>query len=123
MEHLGVDQRGLIKEILLNQIAVSTLIGVGVLFALAVIVGWIVAGRALRPITAITAVAEEIEATDLTRRIEVEGHDDELTAMATTFNGMLDRLDSVSFAAYAAPTPSISTSFLAMLPSSALLSP
>jgi signal transduction histidine kinase len=84
---------GLIKEILLNQIAVSTLIAVGVMFALAVIVGWIVAGRALRPITAITAVAEEIEATDLTRRIEVEGHDDELTAMATTFNGMLDRLD------------------------------
>jgi signal transduction histidine kinase len=84
---------GLVKEILLNQIALSTIIAVAVMFVLAVIVSWVVAGRALRPITSMTAVAEEIEATDLTRRIDVDGPDDELKAMATTFNGMLDRLD------------------------------
>lgn len=84
---------GLIKEILLNQIALSTLIALVVMFVLAVGVGWVVAGRALRPITAMTQVAGEIEATDLTRRIEVDGPDDELKAMATTFNSMLDRLD------------------------------
>jgi signal transduction histidine kinase len=57
------------------------------------VVGWFVAGRALRPLTRITAVAEEIEATDLTRRIGLKGPPDELTRVAGTFDAMLDRLD------------------------------
>lgn len=82
-----------IKEILLNQVAISTLVALAVVFVLAVVVGWIVAGRALRPLTAITQVAEDIQANDLTRRLPVDGPDDEVKAMASTFNAMLDRLD------------------------------
>jgi signal transduction histidine kinase len=52
-----------------------------------------VAARALRPVDTITQVAQEIEATDLSRRIALEGPDDELTRMAGTFDSMLDRLD------------------------------
>ncbi len=64
-----------------------------VLFASSVGVGWLVAGRILRPIGHITDVARDIEATDLTRRIAMGGPDDELRQLADTFDGMLARLD------------------------------
>jgi signal transduction histidine kinase len=83
----------LVREFILNQVAGVTVVVVGVLFILSLVVGWFVAGRALRPLTRITAVAQEIEATDLTRRIGLRGPPDELTMMAGTFDAMLDRLD------------------------------
>ena len=56
-------------------------------------VGWYVAGLVLRPIGRISAVAREITATDLSRRIELGGSSDELRDLADTFDEMLDRLD------------------------------
>jgi len=70
------------------------LIGLGVLFLLSLVVGWVIAGRALRPVSAITAVARDIQASDLSRRIEHGGPDDELGRLADTFDGMLERLDA-----------------------------
>jgi signal transduction histidine kinase len=64
------------------------------LFPASVAIGWFVADRALRPIGAITAVAKDIQRTeDLTRRIDLEGPDDELKDLANTFDGMLDRIE------------------------------
>jgi signal transduction histidine kinase len=70
----------------------------GVLFVASLGVGWVVAGRVLRPIGRITSVAREIQATDLSRRIELPGPDDELKQLADTFDAMLARLDA-AFAA------------------------
>ena len=70
----------------------------GVLFVASLGVGWVVAGRVLRPIGRITAVARDIQATDLSRRIELPGPDDELKQLADTFDAMLARLDA-AFAA------------------------
>lgn len=83
----------LVREFILNQVAGVALLVFAALFVLSLAVGWFTAGRALRPLTRITSVAEEIEATDLTRRIGLEGPPDELTRMAGTFDAMLDRLD------------------------------
>ena len=66
----------------------------GVLFVASLGVGWVVAGRVLRPIGRITAVARDIQATDLSRRIELPGPDDELKQLADTFDAMLARLDA-----------------------------
>jgi signal transduction histidine kinase len=66
----------------------------GGLFALSLGVGWLIAGRVLRPIDRITTVAREIEATNLSRRIDLQGPDDELKRLADTFDAMLARLDS-----------------------------
>ncbi|MGI9604951.1 MAG: sensor histidine kinase [Acidimicrobiales bacterium] len=63
------------------------------LFAASMAVGWYVAGIVLRPIERITAVARSINATDLTRRINLAGPSDELSQLADTFDDMLDRLD------------------------------
>ena len=81
-----------------NQRALDTLreLALGSLFMLFVAsigVGWSVSGRVLRPIGRITDVAREIQATDLSRRIHLEGPDDELKQLADTFDGMLGRID------------------------------
>jgi signal transduction histidine kinase len=64
-----------------------------VLFIASIGVGWVVAGQALKPIERITDVARDIQATDLTRRIDLQGADDELKQLADTFDDMLGRLD------------------------------
>ncbi|AZM45040.1 sensor histidine kinase [Streptomyces sp. WAC 06738] len=61
--------------------------------------GWVLSGRALRPVRAIARTAEEIQAgSDLSRRIRLEGPRDELRMVADTVDSMLDRLDG-AFAA------------------------
>lgn len=74
----------------LRTFSVATL---GLLFPVSVLIGWLVAGRALRPIDEITDVAREIQSTDLSRRIELEGPHDELRKLADTFDAMLDRVE------------------------------
>jgi signal transduction histidine kinase len=70
----------------------------GGLFAGSLAIGWWLSGRALRPVSRITAAAREITATDLSRRIRLSGPDDEMRRLADTVDGMLDRLDE-AFAA------------------------
>ncbi|WP_043627499.1 HAMP domain-containing sensor histidine kinase [Nonomuraea candida] len=56
-------------------------------------IGWVLAGRVLRPVRSITHTAEEIQATDLNRRIKLHGPRDELKDLADTIDTMLDRLE------------------------------
>jgi signal transduction histidine kinase len=70
----------------------AALVSLGALGVLSLGVGWVLSGRALRPVARITDVAAQIEASDLTRRIALPGPDDELKRMADTFDRMLDRL-------------------------------
>ncbi|NHA66466.1 HAMP domain-containing histidine kinase [Phycicoccus sp. CMS6Z-2] len=63
------------------------------LFVLSLAVGWWVAGRALRPVGAITTTARDISATDLSRRIPTDGPPDELRTLGETINGMLERIE------------------------------
>jgi signal transduction histidine kinase len=55
--------------------------------------GWIVAGRALRPISRITATARSISDRTLDARIALQGPRDELRELADTFDSMLARLE------------------------------
>ncbi|MFL6127342.1 sensor histidine kinase [Actinophytocola sp.] len=60
--------------------------------AMAGLLGWLMADRALRPVKRITATARRLEAAQMDKRINHEGPDDELKELADTFDGMLDRL-------------------------------
>ncbi len=64
------------------------------LFPASLAVGWVVAARVLAPVERITRATREIEATDLSRRIGSDGPDDELTRLAATIDGLLDRVDA-----------------------------
>jgi len=66
-----------------------------VVFALAgLLIGWIVAGRTLRPITRITEIARHAGERNLHERIALTGPRDELRELADTFDDMLGRLDA-----------------------------
>jgi signal transduction histidine kinase len=56
--------------------------------------GWIVAGRVLRPVHAITAAARRASEQNLGERIALTGPHDELKELADTFDAMLERLDA-----------------------------
>ena len=56
-------------------------------------IAWLVAGQILSPVREVRRVAEEISESDLTARVPVRGNDD-ISALAVTFNTMLDRLES-----------------------------
>ena len=88
----------LLNSVTLTKLRNYSFGALGVLFVASLGVGWVVAGRVLRPIGRITAVARDIQATDLSRRIELPGPDDELKQLADTFDAMLARLDA-AFAA------------------------
>ncbi|HSK06779.1 MAG TPA: ATP-binding protein [Acidimicrobiia bacterium] len=81
------------NEIVLNEVAKFTILALVALFLLSLVVGWVMSGRVLRPVEEITNVAREIQASDLSRRIGLTGPDDEITRLASTFDGMLERLD------------------------------
>ncbi|WP_143591109.1 sensor histidine kinase [Thermoactinospora rubra] len=65
----------------------------GGLFLASLAIGWVLAGRVLRPVRSITRTAAEIQATDLSRRINLDGPRDELRDLAETVDTMLDRLE------------------------------
>ncbi len=66
----------------------------GGLFLISVGTGWAVSGRVLRPVGQITGVARDIQASNLSRRIELDGPRDELKDLADTFDEMLGRINS-----------------------------
>jgi signal transduction histidine kinase len=55
-------------------------------------IAWMLASRALRPVRLITEQTARISAGTLHERVPVPGTDDEIATLATTMNGMLDRL-------------------------------
>jgi len=73
---------------------VQIMLSLPLVVVLAAVVGYFLAGRALRPIDRITRTAQAMSAQDLTQRIEYEGPDDEVGRLARTFDQMLDRLQA-----------------------------
>ncbi|WP_338932282.1 HAMP domain-containing sensor histidine kinase [Streptomyces netropsis] len=55
--------------------------------------GYAMAGRVLSPLGKMTRTARRVAGTDLSRRIELGGPDDELKELSDTFDEMLDRLE------------------------------
>jgi signal transduction histidine kinase len=68
-------------------------VALGGLFVASLGIGWVLSGRVLRPVRAIARTANEIQSTDLSRRIRLGGAKDELRYLADTVDSMLDRLD------------------------------
>ena len=58
------------------------------------LLGWIIAGRALTPVTQVAKAAQRISGSNLSLRIPSRGAGDELDYLIETFNRMIERLES-----------------------------
>ncbi len=61
---------------------------------LALLAGWFVAGRLLRPIRTITRTARRISSSNLHERLALEGPEDELKELGDTLDDLFGRLDA-----------------------------
>jgi signal transduction histidine kinase len=77
----------------LHKLMVEYIFALGAMTMLSVAAGWLLAGRALRPLRDITATARRVSGENLGERIDLVGPADELKELADTFDGMLTRLD------------------------------
>jgi signal transduction histidine kinase len=81
-----------------HQLLLGSLVALGVMTLAAAVFGWVIAGRVLRPLRAITAATRRISADSLHERLAMTGPRDELTELAGTIDELLGRLEA-SFAA------------------------
>ena len=78
----------------LHRLLVEYLIALGAMTLISVVAGWLLAGRALRPLRRIIATAQRVSGENLGERIALRGPADELRELADTFDLMLGRLES-----------------------------
>jgi signal transduction histidine kinase len=90
-EVLAEQQR--LHEQALRDLLAQSLIAAGGVGVLAAGAGWVMAGRALRPLHQITTTARTVAERSLDERIRLAGPQDELKELADTFDAMLERLD------------------------------
>jgi HAMP domain-containing protein len=69
-------------------------IALAIMAVVAAVLGWFVAGRALRPLRRITESARRISATNLHERLAVQGPDDDVRELADMIDGLFARLDA-----------------------------
>jgi signal transduction histidine kinase len=91
-------QQERLRDRALNSMLTQGGIALAMVGAVAVGFGWLLAGRALRPLHRITEAAQRIGGADgagrgLHERIALDGPRDEVKNLADTFDGMLERLD------------------------------
>jgi signal transduction histidine kinase len=78
----------------LHKLFVDSAMALAVMAVLSLWLGWVIAGRALRPLRTITETARDISASNLHRRLALEGPDDELKQLGNTVDGLLARLET-----------------------------
>jgi signal transduction histidine kinase len=92
--HLHNTLRDATADDVLAQLRGQYLLALFAITALALLMGWVIAGRVLAPLRAIATAARGVSGESLTRRVALQGPDDELRELADTFDEMLERLDS-----------------------------
>jgi len=76
-----------------HQLLIAAGVALAIMAGLSLALGWLVAGRFLRPLRTITTAAREISATNLHQRLNLAGPDDELKELGDTFDALLARLE------------------------------
>ncbi|MEU5159029.1 HAMP domain-containing sensor histidine kinase [Streptomyces sp. NPDC020875] len=81
------------REVALNDLLRRSLFALLGLSIIAFAFGYAMAGRVLSPLGRITRTARQVAGSDLSRRIQLDGPEDELKELADTFDEMLARLE------------------------------
>jgi signal transduction histidine kinase len=78
----------------LHQLLLQSAFALGIMAIASIWLGWLLAGRALHPLRTITNAAKDISASNLHRRLALEGPDDDVKQLANTFDELLGRLEA-----------------------------
>jgi signal transduction histidine kinase len=81
-----------------RDLLIASAIALGIMTLASVVLGWIIAGRALRPLRTMTAATRRISEDSLHERLAMDGPEDELKDLSDTIDGLLERLET-AFAA------------------------
>ncbi len=77
-----------------QQLLIASALALAVFAVVVTAIGWILAGRVLRPLSTITAAARRISASSLHERLALDGPDDELKELADTLDSLFERLEA-----------------------------
>jgi len=78
---------------MLHQLLLKSGIALGIMAVVSAALGWLVAGRVLRPLHAMTVRIQQISARNVHERLAAAGPRDELKGLADTVDGLLGRLE------------------------------
>jgi signal transduction histidine kinase len=78
----------------LHQLLVQSGIALAIMTVISIALGWLVAGRVLRPLRAMATTTRQISERNLHERLALPGPRDELKDLADTFDGLLARLET-----------------------------
>ena len=78
----------------LHQLLVQSGIALAIMTTVSIALGWLVAGRILRPLRTMTATTQQISERNLNERLALSGPRDELKDLADTIDGLLARLEA-----------------------------
>jgi signal transduction histidine kinase len=78
----------------MHELLVRSGIALGLTTILSIALGWLVAGRVLRPVRTISATARHISARNLHERLRLDGPDDEFRELAATLDDLFKRLEA-----------------------------
>jgi signal transduction histidine kinase len=78
----------------LHQLLVQSAIALAIMAVVSIGLGWLVAGRVLRPIQTMTVTTRRISERSLHERLALPGPRDELTELGDTIDDLLARLDT-----------------------------
>ncbi|MFI8261446.1 sensor histidine kinase [Streptomyces sp. NPDC085665] len=84
-----------VESATLHELLVVSLIALAVFAVPSIWLAWWMAGRVLRPVGVITETARRLSGENLHERIGLEAPPGELKRLADTFDGMLDRMESL----------------------------
>jgi signal transduction histidine kinase len=83
-----------VRSSALRELVVQSVTALALVTVPSAAIGWIVAGRALRPLQRITVTARRLSEETLHQRLAMAGPQDEIKDLADTFDAMLVRLDT-----------------------------
>jgi signal transduction histidine kinase len=78
----------------LHTIVISSAVALAVMVVISFVLGWVIAGRALRPLRTMMATARAISASNLHPRIGLDSPYEEFRELGATFDELFGRLDA-----------------------------
>ncbi|MGW1610463.1 sensor histidine kinase [Streptomyces sp. NPDC002285] len=88
------EQAARMHEAQMHELLVQSGIALAIMAGISVVLSWLLARRVLRPMRTVTAGIRSISARNVHERLAVEGPGDEISDLADSVDGLLDRLEA-----------------------------